>query len=1020
MLNKLKHWLLFQPLKQKIVWVIMTIVIMTVVSITGFLYWHNDQQYRQNFILNNLILVKLVGQYTTLPLVFNDATGATEQLNKLLQDPRIAYARLENVYGEVIMDFDPVALAQDAPSIEAPQEYVWQANYLYFNIAIQHNQQLLGVLKGAFRLDEYQHAQRLEIVFMLSVVLVAVVASFMLSLLLRRFVMVSIQQLELHTRRIARQPGVDDPLFYYPKRRNDEISRLYEAFNELIQEVRNREAEILQLNADLENKIKQRTKDLSDALKIKSAFLANMSHEIRTPMNAFLGMLHLVLQTDLSPKQINYITKANDATKWLLGIINDILDYSKLESGKINLELTAFKLEILVNHLEYMAMSLLQDKPVVLQFEVDPDIPVLVGDQLRLGQILINLISNAVKFTASGRITVRIQRLRQAADVVSLRFSVHDTGIGISQEQKHYLFDPFMQADTSTTRRYGGTGLGLTICKELVEAMGGQIELESQVGVGSCFFFVLEFGISSAMLIDSASPAAGGDQQWSLLAGMRLLVVEDNPVNQELVQEVLSGHGVAVDLADNGAQAVTLVEKNDYDAVLMDCLMPIMDGFVATRIIRKNPRLAQLPIIAMTANVMTDERRQCLASGMNDHIGKPIHWEQLLEILARWVKLKPAATGGEVRSRLDAAATTDEFPVLTGVDRNMARKFVSGNARLYWKILYVLHDKHTDTLQEIEAAYAVGDYKTAAQQAHALSGVLSTIGALPLSNVFKALQDQLDEHTESGAIKRLLDQAAVGFNTLLREIDQLCRPGAGQTLYQDDVQRLQARAMAVQKRTLEAAGAADAHSRYLILLVEEDKARQTAMMGTLGQAGFDCVTANNDADALKGLQQQAFDAIVMDMRLPVMQVVETIRRIRALPQGQRLPIIALTAAAHQREMEAALADGLNAQIARQDDPESWLNVLMTVMGPHKPTAEETPALWSPAEVLSQLEQMARSFENYEAISLTGLHTFCEIIQSQFSNRQVRLLVQYIEQYDYASALTVIRAMIAQLKTTYAK
>ncbi|WAR44397.1 ATP-binding protein [Methylomonas rapida] len=471
-MNKLTQWLLFQPLKTKILGVIMTVVIITVVSIAGFLYWHNDQQHRQSFIRNNLLLVKLVGQYTTLPLVFNDKAGAEEQLSKLLQDSRIAYVRLENANGEIMTNYDPVNIASESPLMAAGQEYIWRGNKLYFNISISHNQQNLGLLKGAFHLDEYRELQRLEMVFIIAAVLVAVICSFVLSLLLRQFVMSSIQRLETHARRIARQPGRDE-LFSYPKRQNDEISRLSEAFNFLMQQVRSREAEILQLNSELENKVRQRTEELSAALRIKSAFLANMSHEIRTPMNAILGMLHLVLQTELSAKQRSYIIKANDAAKWLLGIINDILDYSKLESGKISLELKSFRLDTVIKYLADVTTPLLNDKPVDLRFAVDPNIPLLVGDQLRLGQVLLNLISNAIKFTEAGTITVQIKPLTIGAEDVTLRFNVIDTGIGISEEQQERLFEPFTQADDSTTRQYGGTGLGLTICKELVEAMGG-------------------------------------------------------------------------------------------------------------------------------------------------------------------------------------------------------------------------------------------------------------------------------------------------------------------------------------------------------------------------------------------------------------------------------------------------------------------------------------------------------------------------------------------------------------------
>ncbi|MGR8929698.1 MAG: ATP-binding protein [Gammaproteobacteria bacterium] len=772
MLNRFKQWLLFQPLKRKILWVIMVVVIVTVASVSGFLYWHNDQQHREDFIRNNLLLVKLVGEYTTLPLVFDDKTGTNEQLSKLLQDPRVVYVLLKNADGLVMTDYDPLNLAAKVPLLDPKQEeYRWQDDYLYLAVAINRNNQPLGLLTAAFRLDEYKRLHQSELIFIIAAVLIAVICSLLMSLLLRKFVMSSIQQLEIHARRIAEKPGVDE-IFAYPKRRNDEISQLYAAFNLLMQQVRNREAEILRLNANLESKVRQRTEALSAALKIKSAFLANMSHEIRTPMNAILGMLHLVLQTDLSPKQQDYITKANEAAKWLLGIINDILDYSKLESGKINLELSTFRLESVVKYLEDVAVPLLQNKPVILHFSVDSDIPALMGDQLRLGQILLNLISNAIKFTESGSITVLIKQLQSTFEQVKLEFSVIDTGIGINDEQRLSLFDPFTQADESTTRQYGGTGLGLTISKELVEAMGGKIRVESQLGFGSRFSFTVELGRASPMTLTQETPSASlASSRWKALEGAHLLLVEDNLVNQQIVLEVMGKYGITVDLASNGADAVTMVKTNNYAAILMDCLMPVMDGFIATQTIRANPQFANLPIIAMTANVMDEQRERCLASGMNDHIGKPIHWDELFEKLEHWI-------GGNTLPHQAAALPPDntvDFPALPGVDHKIARQCVSGEVNLYWKLIRTIHQKHGDGVQLIERSFESGDIRSAAIQAHTLSGALSTIGALELSSLMSHLQSQLDKGQNGVVIKTLIERAKIEYNKLIDEIGRICR-----------------------------------------------------------------------------------------------------------------------------------------------------------------------------------------------------------------------------------------------------
>ena len=753
----------------------MTIVIITVVVVSGFLYWHNDQQHRQDFIRNNLILVKLVGEFTILPLVFEDNEGAKEHISKLLQDPNIVYVRLKNSADRIMVDYDPSNIADSAPSLDVTQESIWLHDRLYFSISINRNNQNLGVLTGAFRVDEYKQVQYRELVFIIAAVLAAMVCSLIMALLLRRFVMSSIQQLEKHARRIAKNPGSDESIAY-PNRRNDEISQLYEAFNLLMKRVRNREAEILRLNANLESKIKQRTADLSAALKIKSAFLANMSHEIRTPMNAILGMHELILETELTPKQFNYLAKANNAAKWLLGIINDVLDVSKLEAGKIQLEQMDFRLEAVIQYLEDVAKSLLNDKRIALQFSLDPTIPkTLVGDQLRIGQVLLNLISNAIKFTEFGAITIQIQLLHATSKQVILRFSVSDMGIGISEEQQQNLFKAFTQADSSTTRRFGGTGLGLVICKDLVEAMGGTIHLKSQLGAGSCFSFSIALGISNQSSPDLELTAQALTNQTSIIKGMQVLLVEDNKVNQELMLEVLGNHGLKVDLACNGAEAISMVEENHYDAVLMDCQMPVMDGFIATRTLRANPRFTDLPIIAMTANVMAEDKERCLACGMNDHVGKPIDWHQLFQTLEFWVGEKSSAerTKNDLNSEMIPAKL--EFPTLTAVDLKLAQNIVSGNVDLYLKLLALVRTKHLNGMLSINSAYQGGDHQSAALQAHTLSGTLSSIGAIQLSGLMKTLQDKFNQGQDNAAIQALLQQAEIEFNTLMNEIDQICR-----------------------------------------------------------------------------------------------------------------------------------------------------------------------------------------------------------------------------------------------------
>lgn len=498
--------------------------------------------------------------------------------------------------------------------------------------------------------------------------------------------------------------------------------------------------------------------------KAKDQFLANMSHEIRTPMNAIIGLTDLALRTSLTPSQQDYLGKVHVAAHSLLGLLNDILDLSKVESGKFTFERIPFSVTEVLDGIEATFKLLIEERGKKLRLLCAPDVPHwLTGDPLRLSQVLSNLVSNANKFSDRGDIVVSTEVVNCFDRTVGLRFAVTDSGVGITPDQMLRLFEPFSQADESTTRRFGGTGLGLAISRQIVELMGGRIWVNSEPGHGSTFTFEVSFERAEKPSQSSAKDQEVDMQALRPVQGARILLVEDNAINQQVAAETLAQAGFEVDAADNGARALAMLASKAYDLVLMDIQMPVLDGYAATTRIRAQDRWRDLPVIAMTANVMDDDRAKAKEAGMNDHIAKPIVAQDLFAKLLRWIphgqRLLPSAFQHSTPENApEVVPLPDQIP---GLELPRAILTVGGNQTLLRKLLTEFAQDHGRDDHQLLAALQGNEFDTAQHLAHTLKGVAGTIGATFIQQRAASIEAALREgrHEALQALGRELQQA---------------------------------------------------------------------------------------------------------------------------------------------------------------------------------------------------------------------------------------------------------------------
>jgi PAS domain S-box-containing protein len=494
----------------------------------------------------------------------------------------------------------------------------------------------------------------------------------------------------------------------------------------------------------LESELKKAKEDAEASTKAKESFLANMSHEIRTPMNAIMGMSNQLAKTMLSQEQTFFLDIIRSSTDNLLVIINDILDLSKIEAGKLSLESIGFELPKVVDHAMQVLMHKAEEKGLLLTNPVSDSriSPVLLGDPYRLNQVLLNLIGNAIKFTEKGKVEVSISLLTDAEDHQLVKVSIADTGIGMEQKFVDDLFDKFSQEYGSTTRRYGGTGLGMSICKELVELMGGRIDVKSTKGLGTTISFEVQF---SKGKLEDIPEINSESYERDFLKGRKVLVVDDNEMNRLVASVILNSYGAIITEAVNGNEAIEVLNRQPVDMVLMDIQMPVKNGYEATREIRASG--INTPIIALTANAIKGESEKCLAAGMNDYLNKPFEERDLIEVISKWLGSKLP----EIVEKPAEQAGSALF------DLSKLRGIANGNVAFVKKMIQLFMDQTPPSVAAMEAAYQANDFESVSKIAHRIKPSIDNMGIVSLKNDIREIELQAVEYQQSERLFKLID-----------------------------------------------------------------------------------------------------------------------------------------------------------------------------------------------------------------------------------------------------------------------